>query len=471
MTNPGGRGRGKDFRDGGRGPSEQPRGARRSRDGFGGRSARRDDRGARPAGAGRPRQPWRDEDPAALAERRAERLQDRRDAEQARDAVRRAAAQRPDGGYSLADFDDIPFNPKHRPDAAAPSPERSTEGVRLQKALANAGVASRRVCEDLITQGRVLVNGKKVTELGSRIDPEHDRVVVNGTPVQFDQTKRYLILNKPVGVVSTMRDEQGRPDLRRYTANYPERLYNVGRLDAETSGLLILTNDGELAHILAHPSFGVTKTYVAKVTGRVQPKTIQRLHAGIDLEDGPIKADSAHIIQRGSSAGSTLVELTLHSGRNRIVRRMLDHVGHPVEELVRRSFGPIQLGTMRAGEVRELSREELGKLLKLGRRAEAAAERAEGGERGGGRTGGQRSDRQRSDGDRGGRGGGRGTRERRNDPRYSKERRDDRGAGRDRRDDGRTGGRPEGERSGGGRAAGGRSGGSRRDHRGGGGRR
>ena len=136
--------------------------------------------------------------------------------------------------------------------------EQSTDGVRLQKALANAGVASRRVAEQMIVEGRVRVNGRVVDELGSRIDPDKDLVDVDGTAVQFDQSKRYVMLNKPTGVVSSMKDDRGRPDLRRFTKDWPERLYNVGRLDAETSGLLVLTNDGELAHVLAHPSFGVT---------------------------------------------------------------------------------------------------------------------------------------------------------------------------------------------------------------------
>ena len=152
----------------------------------------------------------------------------------------------------------------------APAETRSTDGVRLQKVLANAGVASRRVAENLIVEGRVRVNGVVVTELGSRIDPEVDLVDVDGTAIQLDETKRYVILNKPRGVVSSMRDERGRPDLREFTQDWDERLYNVGRLDADTSGLLVLTNDGELAHVLAHPSFGVTKVYVAKVEGGVR---------------------------------------------------------------------------------------------------------------------------------------------------------------------------------------------------------
>ena len=245
------------------------------------------------------------------------------------------------------------------------------EGVRLQKVLANAGVASRRVSEQLIAAGRVRVNGTVVTELGTRIDPASDLVDVDGTAIQLDQSKRYVMLNKPTGVVSSMRDERGRADLRRFTREWPERLYNVGRLDAETSGLLVLTNDGDLAHVLAHPSFGVTKVYIAKVAGRVTPQTIARLTRGVELEDGPIAADKARLLDAGRDA--SLVELTLHSGRNRIVRRMMAEVGHPVLELVRRQFGPLHLGTLPAGQTRELTTVERGALLTLARDAGASA--------------------------------------------------------------------------------------------------
>src|SRR5690606_37563181 len=227
---------------------------------------------------------------------------------------------------------------------------RDNEGVRLQKALANAGVASRRVIENYIVEGRIRVNGRTVTELGTRIDPETDLIDVDGTAVQLDVSKRYVMLNKPTGIVSTMKDENGRPDLRRFTREWPERLYNVGRLDAETSGLLILTNDGELAHVLAHPSFGVTKVYIAKVEGLVTPQIIAKLTRGFELDDGFIQADKARLLDAstgsatgrgGVKSGSSLVELTLHSGRNRIVRRMMAAVGHPVVDLVRRQFGPL----------------------------------------------------------------------------------------------------------------------------------
>jgi 23S rRNA pseudouridine2605 synthase len=251
------------------------------------------------------------------------------------------------------------------------------DGVRLQKVLANAGVASRRVIEQYIVEGRIRVNGSVVTELGRRIDPEKDLVDVDGAAVQLDVSKRYVMLNKPTGVVSTMRDENGRPDLRQFTQDYEERLYNVGRLDADTSGLLILTNDGDLAHVLAHPSFGVTKVYIAKVDGAVTAQTIAKLTKGIELEDGPIAADKARLLDTSSSRlrgggaasgeSSSLVELTLHSGRNRIVRRMMAAVGHPVLELVRRQFGPLHLGTLPAGKSRELTKIERGALLTLAR--------------------------------------------------------------------------------------------------------
>jgi 23S rRNA pseudouridine2605 synthase/16S rRNA pseudouridine516 synthase len=249
------------------------------------------------------------------------------------------------------------------------------EGVRLQKLMAAAGVASRRVSEDMIAAGRVEVNGEVVVEPGRRVS-ETDRVAVDGVAIQLDTTRRYIMLNKPVGIVSSLQDERGRPDLQRYVSQFEERLFNVGRLDAQTSGLLILTNDGELAHVLAHPSFGVMKTYIAKVQGRVSPQTIAKLTAGVELEDGPIAADKARIVGQASDR-ETIVEVTLHSGRNRIVRRMLDEVGHPVVDLVRRQFGPLHLGSLGQGELRELTKAELGSLLTISRAAKVPAHTAE----------------------------------------------------------------------------------------------
>lgn len=252
--------------------------------------------------------------------------------------------------------------------SADPEPEQQAdaEGVRLQKVMAAAGVASRRVSEEMIGAGRVTVNGRVVTELGRRVDPVVDRVSVDGAAVQLDPTRRYVILNKPTGVVSTLRDEQGRPDLTRFTDRYEERLFNVGRLDSDTSGLLLLTNDGELAHVLAHPSFGVEKTYVALVDGRLPVSALAALRAGVELADGVIAVDRVRVT--GSRAGATLVEVTLHSGRNRVVRRLFDAIGHPVRELVRRRFGPLNLGPLGTGAMRDLTPKELGAVLTLARR-------------------------------------------------------------------------------------------------------
>ena len=241
------------------------------------------------------------------------------------------------------------------------NPTEATEGVRLQKVLASAGVASRRVCESLIVDGRVRVNGKVVRELGTRINPEVDEVMVNGNRVQLDTSKIYLALNKPYGVVSSMADEHGRPDLQEFVVNY-DRVFNVGRLDAETTGLLLLTNDGTLANALAHPKFGVQKVYLALVEGEMTSETIDTLLEGFELEDGFIAADRARIV--AIAKGQTQVELVLHSGRNRIVRRMLAEVGFPVVGLVRKQFGPIHLGGLLSGHVRQLSKLEVSELLK-----------------------------------------------------------------------------------------------------------
>ncbi|MEN9740887.1 MAG: hypothetical protein RLZ72_1153 [Actinomycetota bacterium] len=240
---------------------------------------------------------------------------------------------------------------------------------RLQKVLAAAGVASRRSSEILIASGKVTVNGVVVTELGTRVDPEVDKITVKGTPIQVDVTKRYVMLNKPTGVVSTLSDENGRRDLTEFTSQYDERLYNVGRLDAETSGLLILTNDGAIAHVLAHPSFEVSKTYIAKVEGEVTPATLRRMKDGIELEDGPIAVDAV-AVKGQPSRGQSLLEITLHSGRNRIVRRLCAAVGHPVVELHRKSFGPLSLGSLGSGAMRDLSKIEVSSILALAGDAE-----------------------------------------------------------------------------------------------------
>jgi 23S rRNA pseudouridine2605 synthase len=235
------------------------------------------------------------------------------------------------------------------------------EGIRLQKVLAQAGVGSRRRCEELMATGRVEVNGEVVTQMGIRVDPHTDLVRVDGRRIPPPSDHAYLVLNKPRGVVSSMADEQGRRDLTEFVAGRDERLFHVGRLDTDTSGLLLLTNDGDLAHRLAHPSYEFTKTYVALVDGAVGDAVGRRLRDGIELEDGPAAVD--RFVVKDRSRGRSLVELDLHMGRNRIVRRMLAAVGHPVVELTRTTFGPIHLGGLGVGRSRELTREELGDLF------------------------------------------------------------------------------------------------------------
>ncbi len=243
------------------------------------------------------------------------------------------------------------------------STEALPEGVRLQKVLAAAGVGSRRVCEDLIAAGRVKVNGEVADELGRRIDPLVDIVHVNGLRVQLDSEHLTIALNKPLGVLSTMADDFGRPTLLPWVEETGKRLFHVGRLDSDTDGLLLLTNDGELAHRLAHPSYEIAKTYVAEVEGEVSRTLGRHLRDGIELEDGLAKADSFTVLQAGRN--SSVVQMVLHEGRNRIVRRMFDAVGHPVIRLTRTSIGPVRLGQLKPGETREISGTDLGELMKV----------------------------------------------------------------------------------------------------------
>lgn len=234
------------------------------------------------------------------------------------------------------------------------------EGVRLQKVLAQAGVGSRRKCEDLIEAGKVKVNGQVVDQLGVRVDPADAVIDVDGKRISVDSNLVTVVLNKPKGVVSTMSDPEGRPALDEYVREYEERLFHVGRLDADTTGVLLLTNDGELANRLAHPTHGVSKLYVAKVSGRVAKSITTTLRQGVELDDGPVRAVECRIID--ATDAHSLVEVEMHEGRNRIVRRMFDAVGHPVLELVRTRFGPITLGTLQPGQSRQLTSYEIGKL-------------------------------------------------------------------------------------------------------------
>ncbi|MBS1696591.1 MAG: rRNA pseudouridine synthase [Actinobacteria bacterium] len=239
------------------------------------------------------------------------------------------------------------------------------EGVRLQKVLSQAGIASRRVAERMILDGRVEVDGRIVTELGTRVDPAVSEIRVDGTRVVLDDTLVYLAINKPRGMHSTMSDDRGRPcigDLVEHRVRGNKKLFHVGRLDADTEGLMILTNDGELAHRLMHPSFEIPKTYLATVEGTVPRGLGKKLRAGIELDDGPARVDDFAVVD--AVPGKTLVQVTLHEGRKRIVRRMLAAVGFPVEELVRTDIGAVKLGDQRPNTIRVLSRKEIGDLHK-----------------------------------------------------------------------------------------------------------
>ncbi|NLT54810.1 MAG: rRNA pseudouridine synthase [Actinomycetales bacterium] len=247
------------------------------------------------------------------------------------------------------------------PEPQVPRDVHDPDGVRLQKVLARAGVGSRRACEDLVRDGRVSVDGQVVRELGIRVDPRRAVVRVDGTRVQVDDSLAYVALNKPRGVVSAMSDPQGRPCLSDYVTDRTERLFHVGRLDADTEGLILLTNDGELAHRLAHPSFEVLKTYLAEVPAPIPRDLGRRLAAGVQLEDGPVRVDGFRVVD--SRPGRALVEVVLHEGRKHVVRRLLAEVGHPVERLVRTRIGPVRLADLPPGRYRELGRAELGALM------------------------------------------------------------------------------------------------------------
>jgi len=234
------------------------------------------------------------------------------------------------------------------------------DGIRLQRVLASAGLGSRRACEELIQEGRVEVDGRQVRVQGMRVDPDTAVIKVDGMRIASKPDHVYLALNKPKGVVSTMSDPEGRPSLADYVADRSARLFNVGRLDVDTEGLILLTNDGDLAHRLSHPSFGVEKVYLAEVTGPVARDVGRRLKAGVELEDGLVRADAFKLV---STVGSrVMVEVSVHEGRKHVVRRMLAEVGHPVSRLVRTDVGPVKLANLKPGKHRKLSQQEIGAL-------------------------------------------------------------------------------------------------------------
>lgn len=265
--------------------------------------------------------------------------------------------RRPSGRYAG------PHRPR-RPHAAPVDrlDVHDANGERLQKVMAQAGVASRRVCEQMIEEGRVQVDGQVVDELGVRVDPDKVHIQVDGVTIQTDERKIYQAFNKPEGVLATMEDPEGRPCVSDFiNQQRRERLFHVGRLDIATEGLLLLTNDGELANRLTHPSYEVPKKYLVQVRGPMEHGVGAEMKRGIRLEDGVAKVDDFRLVD--STPGHLLVEVTIHSGKNRIVRRLFEAVGHPVEKLVRTEMGPIRIGSQKQGTVRNLSKVEIGLLL------------------------------------------------------------------------------------------------------------
>jgi 23S rRNA pseudouridine2605 synthase len=235
------------------------------------------------------------------------------------------------------------------------------DGIRLQKVLAAAGFGSRRACEELISAGRVSVNGQ-TARLGARVDPQRDVISLDGSQVPTAEGLVYYAINKPRGMLSSMSDERGRSSLGEMVSDLSTQLHHVGRLDADSEGLLLLTNDGALSHRLMHPSFGVVKTYLVEVEGVLPRAVTRQLRAGVELEDGPVTVDEVKLID--SQPGRSVLEVSLHEGRNHVVRRVFDLVGHPVTRLVRVSVGPIRLGDLKPGRRRHLQQGEVQALYR-----------------------------------------------------------------------------------------------------------
>jgi 23S rRNA pseudouridine2605 synthase len=237
------------------------------------------------------------------------------------------------------------------------------DGIRLQKLLAQAGFGSRRKCEEIIQEGRVEVDGELVTELGTRVDPTHQQIRVDGSRVRIDGRHVTLALNKPKKVLSTMDDPKGRFTLSDIVGDKYDRIFHMGRLDYDSEGLILMTNDGELSQHVMHPKYEVEKTYIATLEGKIGGNVCRRLVSqGVQLDDGLIKLDHCAIID--GSRESTIVKVVLHSGKNRIVRRIFGAIGFPVKRLVRTQIGPIKLGDLKPGTYRVLSQPEVRSLSK-----------------------------------------------------------------------------------------------------------
>ncbi len=234
---------------------------------------------------------------------------------------------------------------------------------RLQKVMARAGIASRRRCEEMISSGLVKVNGKVVTELGTKVDPGRDKIVVAGEPLSLSLRKRYILMYKPRGYITTLNDEKGRKKVTDLLRGVPERVYPVGRLDYDSEGLLLLTNDGDLTYVLTHPGYRVPKTYLTRVAGVPETDKLEQMAKGLVLEDGLTSPAKVRLLE--IREGNALLEITIHEGRKRQVRRMCAYIGHPVLRLKRSRFGNLSIENMRPGQYRHLTGEEL-KCLKKG---------------------------------------------------------------------------------------------------------
>jgi len=233
------------------------------------------------------------------------------------------------------------------------------ERIRIQKAIANAGLMSRRAAENAMLEGRVLLNGQPVV-LGDRVDPSSDILTLDGVPIPVSEELETYLLNKPAGVISTARDPQGRKTVIDLVDS-DKRLYPIGRLDADSEGLILISNDGELTNRITHPSFGVTKRYLAEVDGTMTKSTVRQLTIGVDLDDGPAQAESANLVE--SRPDRSLVELIMMEGRNREVRRMLEAVGHPVTRLVRTAIGGLTDSELKPGVSRRLTAIDIQRIL------------------------------------------------------------------------------------------------------------
>ncbi len=260
--------------------------------------------------------------------------------------------------------------PPNLPARTGPDVTGDPRGERLQKVLARVGVGSRRACEELIAAGRVLVNGERAV-LGQRVDVERDRVTLDGAPLAVAPDLVHYLLHKPAGVVTTADDPQGRPTVTGLVPSEP-RVFPVGRLDAASEGLLVLTNDGELAHRLTHPSFGVDKEYLVETDGVPGAGALRRLRQGVELEDGLTAPAKVGVVATG------VLRIVIHEGRNRQVRRMCEAVGHPVRRLVRTRIGPVSDVRLRAGQWRSLTAAEVRALARAASRRDGAGQQGSG---------------------------------------------------------------------------------------------